>query len=297
MSHPERSTAAVLAVLRSPVVGGGGGRSGPQAPAGAARQASERETGTRWVKRRAGPAPLRSGSRPRRIPPRVASRQPGPRPRRHHPKRDARPPGGGRRRLPGSRRRIPGSGPRRASGGGQAPSSGCQMLSSGCRTPGSGRRARGSGRVPGNGHRRARVGTRITASRGTAVRGTDIRETGSHRRPAADRKMDARQTGGPGTATPGTDGQGTGRGRMPDTHPKSGGGRGTTGGGPPRDQPVLIRRWRASKRPRQPPSAPIRKPFAHGVPITQRIRRLPARRQAQTRGLLSILAQNGARKG
>jgi hypothetical protein len=249
MSHPERSTAAVLAVLRPPVVDGGGGRSGPQAPAGTARQASEKEH-TRWVKGRAGPAPLRSGSRPRRIPPRVASRQPGLRPGRQHPRRAARPPG---------------SGPR--------------ISTSGRQTPGSGRR-------------RVRVGTRNTASRGTAVRGTGTRETGSRHRPAGYRKMDARETGGQGA-----DGQGTGSRRMPDTSPKSGGGRGTTGGGSIRDQPVLIRCWRAAKRCCRPPGVSAWKPFAQGVPITQRIHRSPARRQAQTRGLLGILAQNGARKG
>ncbi len=282
MSHPARSTAPVLASPTA-AMDGGGGRSGTQAPAGTTTRAGTTTTGkregqgTRWVRGRAGHGPPRSRSRPRRTRPRVAFRRGSPPALRRHreradppqrgnspyrpsgPRTDGGPGRHRRRRRETSRRQSGGPGRRRAT-----------------RPPGSGRRP-SSGRAP--------PGARKPGTRGTGTRKPGTRGTGT---PA---------TGTPATGTLATGPRGTGSGLTLGTRPETDGGRGTTGGSLIRDQPILIRRWRTARRSRRPGGAPTRKAFARGVPITQRIRRSPARRQPQTRGLLSILTQNGPRKG
>jgi hypothetical protein len=150
-------------------------------------------------------------------------------------------------------------------------------------------RNRGRGRRrPSSGHQVPSSGRTPFGTRGTGARGTGIRGTGSRRRRAGDRT----------TGLQGTGGRGAGRDRTLSTRPETDGGQATaTAGGLRHDQPILIRRWHGPRRPCRRRGAPTRKAFGRGLPITQRIRRSPARRRPQTRGLLGILTQNGARKG
>jgi hypothetical protein len=193
-------------------------------------------------------------------PPRSRSRPARIRPRVASRRRGPRAPSPRRRRQEGSRSRSGGPGWRAVS----------RHRSRGRRRPSSGRRVPSRGRTP--------FGTRGTGTRGTGIR----------RRSAGDRITGLRRMCG----------RGTGRDRTLSTRPGTDGGQVTaTAGGLRHDQPIPIRRWRGPRRPRRRRGARARKAFARGLPITQRIRRSPARRRPQTRGLLGILTQNGARKG
>ena len=268
-------------------IGGGGGRSGAQAPAGTTTAANEKDRegqGTRWAKGSAGHAPPRSRPGSLRMRPRAASRPPGPRAPSPRRKRDrGRNQSGGPGWRPATR--SPSRGRRRPSSGRRLRSSGRLAPSSGRLAPSTGRRIPGSGPAPAD--PRA-MGVRRTATRGPGVPGTATRATGSLRRRVVDRSTDLRGTGGQGTHSDRTLG----------TRPETDGGQATAAdGGLIQDQPILIRRWRGPRKPRRPRGSSARKAFARGVPITQRIRRLPARRRPQTQGLLGILTQNGPRKG
>ncbi len=270
MSHPEQSTTPVLASPTAAIRWRG---RWPQRHTGTRRSddtgrndnRGKREgQGTRWVKGRAGHAPPRSRPGPRPIHPRVATRG-GPRAHRRHPKRTDPPPRSTGPKRPSGPRTDggPGRGRRRGQESGRRRSGGPGRRRA-ARLPASGRRLPSTARrVPSPG--RALAGVRGTGTRIAAARGTGTRGTGS--------------------------------GRTLGTRPETGGGRGTACGGLIRDRPILIRRRRDAGRSRRTRGAPARKPFARGVPITQRIRRSPARRQPQTRGLLGILTENGARKG
>ena len=298
----------------------------PQRRRGARRNDSrgKREgQGTRWVTVRAG-APPRSRSGPRRTHPRAASRRGQGRGRR-------RPWEGGRRRSrrrrEGSRkrggcpgrnrvgRRLAGRLSRRRAGrrpnrGRQRPSGGRQVPRCGRRRARSGRRrARSGPRLTGRretdrqrtGGRRTLTGRRLTRARTTDTRPTGTRPTDTPG--TGTRAADTPGTGTPGTGTPGTGTwaagtRGTARRWALGTHRVPGGGQETTDGGPVRDRPVLVRPRPAPRmRLRGLHSAPDRKEFAREVPVTQRVRRLPARRLPQVQGLLALLPQNGARKG
>jgi hypothetical protein len=166
-----------------------------------------------------------------------------------------------------------------------------QTRSGGRQVPRYGRRRRRSG------HRRRRTGpwptgrremdTRLAGTRGTDIRAAGTRGTGT--RGTATRAAGTRGTGS---------GRATGSRRALGTRRLTGGGQQTTDGGLIRSRTILI--W-----PRLVPRMKLcgphgdrgRKVSARGVPVIQRVRRLPARRPPQVQGLSARLTQNGARKG
>ena len=262
---------------------------------------------------RAG-APPRSRSGPRRTHPCAASRRgPGRGRRRYREggqrssgrrqegsrKRDGCPGRNRDGRRPGARLsrsragRRPNRGRRRPSGGRQVPRCGRRRARSGRRGPRSGPWLAGRRETD-----RQRTGGRrtLTGRRLTGARKTDTRRTGT--READTPGTGTRGTGTRGTGTRGTGTRGTGRRRKLGTRRVTGGGQETTDGGLVRDRPVMVRPRPAPRmRLRRPNSAPDRKEFARGVPVIQRVHRLPARRPPQVQGLLALLPQNGARKG
>ena len=166
-----------------------------------------------------------------------------------------------------------------------------QTRSGGRQVPRYGRRRRRSG------HRRRRTGpwptgrremdTRPAGTRGTDIRAAGTRGTGT--RGTATRAAGTRATGS---------GRATGSRRALGTRRVTGGGQETTDGGLIRSRTILIRPRLA---PRMKLCGPHgdrgRKVSARGVPVIQRVRRLPARRPPQVQGLSARLPQNGARKG
>jgi hypothetical protein len=181
-----------------------------------------------------------------------------------------------------------------------------QTRSGGRQVPRYGRRRRRSG------HRRRRTGpwptgrremdTRPAGTRGTVTRRTDTRGTDTPGTDTRGTDTPGMGTRGPGTQAAGTRGPGsrhaTGSRRALGTRRVTGGGQETTDGGLIRSRTILIRPRLA---PRMKLCGPHgdrgRKVSARGVPVIQRVRRLPACRPPQVQGLSARLPQNGARKG